>query len=179
MESIERNNNLKFKEYRRNGFGHSFCFVDVYVNSRLKDSIMIPRFLYGEEIERFANVYISKAKGENDKVFLDSTENKINSFFKRNEYYKHEMEKVICSKMGKEKFEKHYETKCYYLMCTPLGEDKEWQETFHISESYPPLNCLKMAKHLADIWGGSYRILLSDHETEVDKELLEFALCEE
>ena len=70
--------------------------------------------------------------------------------------------------MGIERFNKHYERKCYFLMYTSDEFDIEVQETFHISERYNPLMCLKMAYDFGKKTGNSFRILLSDHITEVD-----------
>ena len=178
MNSIERKLIYTLKQYCRKGFGRTYYYVDAYVNSRLRQSIKIDKELSESEMERFLNVFIKRLNHGDSVDFLDSTERRMNQYFSRNKMNLLELEKLIASKMGQDKFDLHYEKKCYYLMWTPKGYNREVQETFHISDTYPPLMCLKMAQQLGESEGESYRILLSDHSTEVDAELLSFAVSE-
>ena len=175
MNAVERKIVYTAKQYTRSGFGHSYCFVDTYENTRLTHSIMVDRLLSNDELERFLNVFISRLNKGEDVVFLDSTERQMNDFFNKNKRKISALESTLLTKMGKEKFGIHYEKTRYYLM---YGYNQEVQETFHVSDFYNPLMCLKMAHQLGKESGSDYRILLSDHTTEVDAELLAFAINE-
>ena len=178
MKTLERKYEYTIKQYQRQGFGHSYYFVDAYLGNRLEDSIMIERPLSDTELERFFNVFLERYhKGENVE-FLDSTETKMNRLFSKNKYNISSLEERLSTKMGADKFKLHYESRCYYLMWPAKDSDFENQETFHISKHYSPLMCLKMAYQMGETMGVKYRILLSDHLTEVAPELLAFAINE-
>ena len=179
MNTIERKYEYILKQYRRDGFGRAYYFVDVYLNTWLKNSIMIEQMLSDNELERFFNVVISRLNKGDNVDFLDSTERRMNQLFAKSKYNLSELERTLALKMGKERFETYYEKKCYYLIFTSKDTGYEGQETFHISETYSPLTCLKMAYQLGEAQGTPYRIVLSDKQTEVDSELLAFALSEE
>ena len=179
MNTIERKYEYTLKQYRREGFGRSYYFIDIYLNTRLEQSIMIGQMLSDDELKRFFNVAISRLNKGNNVDFLDSTERRMNQLFAKSKYNLSELEHTLALKMGKERFEIHYEKNCYYLVFASEDAVCMGPETFGVSEQYSPLSCLKMAHQLAQAKGVPYRILLSDEETEVDTELLAFALSEE
>ncbi len=178
MNTIERKIVYTAKQYTRIGFGHSYYFVDTYENTRLMHSIMVDRLLSDDELERFLTVFTSRLHKGDDVSFLDSTEKQMNELFRTNKYKMSSLENTLLFKIGKDKFDIHYEKKCYYLMYIPTGYDREVQETFHVSDFYTPLMCLKMAYQLGEKTSSDYRILLSDRVTEVDADLLAFAINE-
>ena len=178
MNTIERKISYTAKQYKRMGFGHSYYFVDAYENARLMYSIMLDQPLSDDEMERFLNVFVERLNKGDDVCFFDSTEKRMNELFKKNKYRISALENTLASKMGKEKFDVHYEKRCYYLAYIPSGYSMEVDETLHISGFYNPLMCLKMAHQLGEKTGSEYRILLSDHLTEVDADLLAFAIDE-
>ena len=178
MNSIERKLTYTVRQYERQGFYRSYFFVDAYENTRLMQSIMIDQLLNNNELNRFLNVFISRLNKGESTQFFDSTEKRMNKFFVENTCRLTSLEHSIASKMGKDEFEKHYEKQCYYLLFTPKGTDKEVEESFPVSETYSPLMCLKMAHQLGTAQGENYRIVLSDHLTEVNPELLSFAIGE-
>ena len=177
MNTIERKYEYTIKQYRRDGFGRSYYFIDVYLNTWLEKSIMIREMLSDVELERFLNVVISRLNKGDNVNFLDSAERAMNELFLESKGNLSALERTLERKMGKERFETHYEKKCYYLEFVSENAVHEGPETFwadHIS----PLMSLKMAHQYGKTKGVPYRILLSDKETEVDPELLTFALSE-
>ena len=178
MNTVERKIVYTAKQYTRTGFGHTYCFVDTYENTRLMHSIMVDRVLSNNELERFLTVFISRANKGTDVSFVDSTEKQMSALFENNKYRMASLEKTLSNKMGRDKFDIHYEKKCYYLMYVPAGYDREVQEAFHVSDFHNPLICLKMACQLGEKSGSDYRILLSDCATAIDAELLAFAINE-
>ena len=178
MNTIGRKYEYTVKQYRRDGFGRAYYFVDVYLNTRLENSIMIEQMLSDHELERFFNVAISRLNKGDNVDFLDSTERKMNQLFSENNNNLSALEHTLTLKMGKERFDTHYEKKCYYLEFVSENAGHEGQETFWISDQHSPLMCLKMAHQLGEEQGLPYRILLSDKMTEVDSELLAFAISE-
>ena len=177
MNTIERKYEYIIKQYRRDGFGRSYYFIDVYLNTRLEKSIMIREMLSDVELERLLNVVISRLNKGDNVNFLDSTERAMNELLGESKNNLSALERTLERKMGKERFDTHYEKNCYYLAFVPKNADYEEHEIFwadHVS----PLMCLKMAHQLGETKGVPYRILLSDKETEVDSELLTFALSE-
>ena len=178
MNTVECKYEYAIKQYRRDGFGRSYYFIDVYLNARLESSIMIRELLSDIELERFLNVIISRLnKGDNVK-FLDSAEMAMNQLLGESKGNLSALERTLKLKMGSERFETHYEKNCYYLVFSLENTVPSGPETFWVSEQYSPLSCLKMAHQLGETKGVPYRILLSDKETEVDPELLAFALSE-
>ena len=178
MNTIERKYEYIIKQYRRDGFGHSYYFIDVYLNTWLEKSIMIREMLSDVELERFLNVVISRLNKGDNVNFLDSAERAMNELFLESKGNLSALERTLERKMGKERFETPYEKKCYYLEFVSENAVHEGPETFWISDQYSPLMCLKMAHQLGETKGLPYRILLSDKETEVDPELMAFALSE-
>lgn len=178
MNELKREYVYVVKQYQKTGFAHAYHFVDAYANGRLEKSIMIDRPLSNEELERFFNVFLERLNKGNDVDFIDSTERRMNNFLIRDANNLSILEKILALKMGEEKFNLHYEKRCYYLVWSTNGLNYEHQETFHISKTYHPLACLKMAYQMGEKLGVDYKILLSDHTTAVDSELLAFAISE-
>ena len=177
MNTIERKYEYVLKQYRRDGFGRSYYFVDIYLNARIENSIMLQQLLSDNELERLFNVVISRLNKGDSVDFLDSTERKMNRLFGESKYNLSSLERALALNMGPERFETHYEKECYYLAFVPEGAECEVYETFWI-DNRSPLMCLKMACQLGEKQATPYRILLSDRCTEVDSELLAFALSE-
>ena len=178
MRKFELKYDYSLKQYRRDGFGLSYYFVDLYLSSHLDSSIMLAGELSDGELERLLNVFVSRAQKGEDIHFQDSTETSMNQLILDSDSHLCRMEKRLAAKMGEERFETHYEKKCYYLAFIPKGGVDEVHETFHVSKGYAPLTCLKSAYRMGEKLGGEFRILLSDMKTEVDAELLAFALSE-
>lgn len=178
MNTLERKYVFTLKQYNKEGFGGSYCFVDAYQNDRLISSVMLGQTLSDNELERFFNVFLARLSKGNAVDFWDSTEKRMDQLLSKSQYRLSELERTLASKMGAERFETHYERKCYYLMFLSKEAGREVQETFHVSDTCPPLTCLKMAHRFGKMQGTAYRILLSDKITEVDPELLAFALSE-
>ena len=178
MNTMERKYVYTLRQYKREGFGHSYNFVDGYENTRLMNSIMTRQVLSDDELGRFFNVFISHLHKGDNAEFRDSTERKMNKLFSENKHVISGIEQMLVSKKGREWFDTYYEKTCYFLAFA-LGDDGgEAYETFHISQTYSPLMCLKMAYQLGEAQSTPYRILLSDRCTEVDPELLAFAISE-
>ncbi len=178
MKTLERKYEYTIKQYQRQGFGLSCYFVDAYLGNRLEYSIIIEYPLSDSELERFFNVFLERYHKGEKVEFLDSTETKMNRLFAKNKYNMSALEERLSTKMGPDKFKFHYEDQCYYLMYFSKDFGRERQETFHISNQYSPLMCLKMAHQMGSATSEKYKILLSDHLTEIDPELLAFAINE-
>ena len=179
MEELKRIYTYLLKQYERKGFGHSYYFIDCYLNGRLTSSTLINFLLNKEELDRFFNVLMERFNKGDDVDFFDSTEIAMNKLFLKGKSNLANLESTLSSIMGKSRFDKHYESSCYYLMFRQTDSSSEAHETFWISENCTPLMALKMADQLGKEIGTPYRILLSDKATEVDPELLQFALSEE
>ena len=178
MNTIERKYEYTLKQYRRDGFGLSYYFVDLYLNTCLENSIIINQELSNIELERLLTVFISQLNKGDDVKFLDSTEIAMNQLILENKNNLSVLERKLASKMGMAQFETNYETDCYYLAFVPGNAVDEVYEPFQVSKTYTPLVCLKSAYQLGKKQGTVFRILLSDKKTEVDSELLTFALSE-
>ena len=178
MNTSERKYEYTLKQYRREGFDHSYYFIDVYLNTWLEKSIMIRGLLSDVELERFFNVAMCRLNKGDNVNFSDPYERAMNELFLESKINLSSLERTLERKMGKERFDTHYEKKCYYLVFALENAASIGPETFWVSEQYSPLSCLKMAHQSGESKGVPYRILLSDKETEVDAELLAFALSE-
>lgn len=178
MNTIERKYEYTIKQYRRDGFGRSYYFVDLYLNTHLENSIMISQELSNIELERLFNVLISRLNKGDNVDFWDSTERKMNQLILESQNNLSILEHNLVSKMGEEQFETHYEKNCYYLAYVPENAVDEVYERLQVSKTYTPLVCLKSAYQLGKKQGTAFRILLSDKKTEVDSKLLAFALSE-
>ena len=177
MNTVERKYEYTLKQYRRDGFGRSYYFIDVYLNTRLENSIMIRELLSDVELARLLDVTIARlTKGENI-AFATSDEKRMNQLFLDSKYNLDALERTLERKMGRERFDTHYEKKCYYLAFVPENAGHEVHETFW-ADRISTLMSLKLAHQYGETIGRPYRILLSDKETEVDPELLAFALSE-
>ena len=178
MNKIEFKYEYTPKQYRRDGFGQSCYFVDIYLNTYLHDSIMTGQPLSDDELKCFVNVVIARGKNKDNLSFEDPLEKRMDELLLAGKSNLAALECSLAAKMGQERFDTHYEKSRYYLMYL-WGEDQcELPETFWVSERNYPLKCLKMAHLMGKKTGKPYRILLSDKKTEIDPELLAFALSE-
>ena len=116
MNTSERKYEYTLKQYRRDGFDHSYYFIDVYLNTWLEKSIMIRGLLSDVELERFFNVAICRLNKGDSVKFLESTEMTMNELFLESKINLSSLERTLERKMGKERFDTHYEKKCYYLV---------------------------------------------------------------
>lgn len=115
MNTIERKYVYTIRQYKREGFGHSYNFVDGYENTRLMNSIMTRQSLSDDELVRFFNVFISRLYKGDCAEFFDSTERMMNKLFSENKYAISGIERMLVSKKGIEWFDTHYEKTCYFL----------------------------------------------------------------
>lgn len=178
MKTAKREITYSAKQYRRSGFGCSPYFVDLQENGHLAGSLILDKPLSDDELRVLLNVFTSRSQGGADLSFSDTTERSLNELFNTDKYRLCALESTIARKMGRDKFEKNYEEKCYYLAWPIDGAGQYAHETFWISEQFSPLSCLKMAYLMGEGQFKNYKILLSDEESEVDSELLAFAISE-
>ena len=177
MEEVKRVIDYTVKQYKREGFGYSYIFIDCLVHGIIRESVLMDYELTKPELEVFLDVFRKRYEEGEDAKFIDHEERKMNEFFERNENKLINLEQMLSRKMGKERFEKHYERFCYYLTWLNEEDGHQTHETFW-TEEHNALMVLKMADMLGKRLKYEYRIVLSDEKTDVDPELLSFALCE-
>lgn len=178
MKLLEQKTTYSAKQYQRSGFGCTPYFVDLLINGHIEESLILEKLLSDDELNILLSVFTSRSQNGADASFYGTEQRSINELFRTNKYRLSALESTLARKIGREKFEKHYDKKCYYLSW-PTDESGECaHETFWISEQFTPLSCLKMAYLMGERQFKKYKILLSDEKTEVDSELLAFAISE-
>ena len=178
MEEITHTIKYSLKQYDRKWGAYTHTFVDFYVNDFMELSIVLNHPYDKDELNMLLFVFSHRYEHHDHTTLNTTRQREMFALIDDNKRYLKDFEFFLESMMGKERFEKHYEKTFYRLVYLKNGKPTEFHETLHISDEYHPLRCLKMAHYLAKKDGYDYRILLSDEETEVDKELLEYALME-